>query len=935
MARAMGREVDLAWNHNDVALAMHRMNHPGAFHLREDAFAVDPIALIRGSGKKWGAGWFSPSCTNHSKAKGGKPKDRRDRCLSIVMLKWAKAGCRVMYMENVEEIMDWGPLVRRRVKGRVEYHPDKKQKGRSWKAMLDILQGGVPDDHPDLDEFVNLLEGAVTREEMVRGFGYHVEFRKRRAADSGAPTTRTRLFMVCRNDGQPIVWPEQHFFPAEEAERLGKPSWRPVASCLDWSIPCPSIFLRGKAAKAAKCKRPLVVNTERRCARGVDKFVLKAARPFLVNLTHGGRLEDIDQPAKTVTGARRGEKAVVMPVVAAPFITEHANGSNQRLNPADRPLGTICAQPDGGHFAVASSVMVNTTGHPGAGLGSPTPTITTGGHQYLMGAALVPVGYGERDGQAPRCMDANKPLSTVVAAANHHALAVPVMVKLRGKNTGSPADEPLRTVSAGGQHHAAMQLHLAAGMLSRDFGQSVGGALDQPAPTVMGSGLGKTKLVQAEVVQGCFMAQHNGGGYTTDGRRCDMPLSAVTTTGSQQGLIAASAVCYYGTEQHGQPVDSPARTTRAKDCLALVTSNLAELLTPEQLAGARRVAKFLRRHGVEFEGEFAMVGPYVIVDIGMRMLTPSELFAAQGFPNWGWMCYGTACRTTIAQKEHASFVQNCFNQTVERAQAECARPAAGLAPTRSDFRELDGLHDSELSNPDCAASVESPLPLVSTATEAGFSKHVDVHVHIDLGRNILELRSARKYLSGVSAAVESERYPLPTEIAGSVRCIVQALQCEETKPRHGKVELKKNNCDSTSQLSGGSCAGECGSETLQRVDVAVSDISLSVEVKNGRSIISEDGRNSQSYGSLLETLFCFVASAMASSTLNAIKEANSFGVSVEISERYIIDRGLFYINGRPVVKKLSKTAQVRMVGNSVSPMQAEDLFRANSPELCA
>jgi DNA (cytosine-5)-methyltransferase 1 len=56
-------------------------------------------------------------------------------------------------------------------------------------------------------------------------------------------------------------------------------------------------------------------------------------------------------------------------------------------------------------------------------------------------------------------------------------------------------------------------------------------------------------------------------------------------------------------------------------------------MTEKHVAGARRVAAFLREHGVKFEGEFAMVGDFVIFDIGMRMLTPRELFRAQGFPD--------------------------------------------------------------------------------------------------------------------------------------------------------------------------------------------------------------------------------------------------------------------------------------------------------------
>ena len=90
---------------------------------------------------------------------------------------------------------------------------------------------------------------------------------------------------------------------------------------------------------------------------------------------------------------------------------------------------------------------------------------------------------------------------------------------------------------------------------------------------------------------------------------------------------------YYGSGDDGVGVAGPSRTVTTRDRFGLAqTSGLIPPLTPEMETGARRVAAFLREYAIEFAGEFATVGEFVIVDIGMRMLAPRELYRAQGFP---------------------------------------------------------------------------------------------------------------------------------------------------------------------------------------------------------------------------------------------------------------------------------------------------------------
>ncbi len=765
----LGRHVDHALNHAWDALGMHRINHAQTVHHCEDVFEVDPATMTEG--RKVGFGWFSPDCKHFSKAKGGKPLSKKIRGLAFVILRWAKIRTRVIHMENVEEIKTWGPLLLHHPEHPADCNcnkpcgkADPAHKGRTWRSFRQALGGGVAADNPDIPEILEVLGTSVTREELMRGFGYESETRELRACDYGAPTIRKRLFMIARCDGRPIVWPAPtHGAPGKLTSPSGqklKP-WRTIAECIDWHVPCHSIFLNKDQAKKARCRRPLAGSTLRRIATGIDRYVLKAKKPFLVSLTHQGgeRVESVDEPGKTITGAHRGEKAVVVPemvgegekvgkweseqvapetspflmqsghtrsnsemvkgadepmrtqatqsehalvapvlskfhgdrkqdgkhdgaernhpvsdpiktqdtsnrfglveATVAPFLTEHANASNQRNCPADKPMPTQCAEVKGGHFAmvapvlahtahgetdkngkkrgkgahpvtepgqstlaspdlalISANLMINTTDHTGGPADKPCPTIVASGHHHLVTGVLVGAGGPTYSGK-PRSVD--QPGGTQTTES-HTNLAAAHMVKLRGDNVGHAADEPGHTASAGGQHHGVV-----AASLVREFGASVGQAVDGPAPTVMPGGQGKTVLSAA------YLAQHNAGFNTTPGHEATEPLSSITQTGSQQNVVAASIAAYYGNDAEGQAVTEPGRTVTTKERFGLVESQLA-MMTPDQIEGARRVAAFLRLYGVVFEGEFATVQGYVIVDIGMRMLLPRELFRAQGFP---------------------------------------------------------------------------------------------------------------------------------------------------------------------------------------------------------------------------------------------------------------------------------------------------------------
>lgn len=322
---ALQRYVDVAVNHDPEAIAMHQANHPGALHFVSDVFEVEPATAT--AGRPVGLLWASPDCKHFSKAKGSKPVSKKIRALAWVVVKWASTvRPRVIMLENVEEFVTWGPVLD-------NGQPCKDRKGTTFQRWVTQL----------------------------RNLGYAVEHRELRACDYGAPTIRKRLFLIARRDGLPIVWPEPtHGKPGSPDVVAGRlKPWRSAAECIDWSVPCPSIFGRD---------RPLAENTLGRIAKGLRRYVLDAAEPFIV-----------PRPAN--------DNAQV-----APFLTEHANASNQRVFAAEEPLRTQVAQVKGGHFALVAAFLEQAnTGMVGHDARSPLSTIVgKGANQRLVEVQLAP-----------------------------------------------------------------------------------------------------------------------------------------------------------------------------------------------------------------------------------------------------------------------------------------------------------------------------------------------------------------------------------------------------------------------------------------------------------------------------------------------------------------------------------------------------------------
>jgi DNA (cytosine-5)-methyltransferase 1 len=583
----LGRAVNVAKNHSPQAISMHTVNHPGAVHYTTDVFEGDPDTECGGKA----VGWFhmSPDCTHHSQAAGGQPRKREIRNLSWIGLKWAgKKKPRVISLENVKQILQWGPLIAKRCKstGRVmklggaiaepgevvPVHqqflvPDPKRRGQTWAVFVAELQR----------------------------LGYAVEWRVIKACDFGAPTSRERLFMIARCDGQPIVWPEPTHAknPAK-----GQKKWRTAAECIDWTIPSKSIFDRAK---------PLAPATLRRIAKGMKKFVIDAADPFIVPIanwsgesvqsahdplrtvtswprggsfamaspiiapaTHHGsdRVNDPHAPLPTVTCANRGELTMISPVLVG------AGGSVYAGNPvaADKPLGTLMTR---GHRALAAAHLVKFRfSDEGKALDEPLPTITSGGNYqrpagaaHAMGISTVFMAQMNGGFNTTDAKSIDDPMTTVTNTGSQQQLVTATLVTNTTGHAPSSLNGPVPTVTTG-QHHA-----LVTAFMERQFGASVGQGVDEPAPTITAGGGGKSSLVELQ-------------------------LSPEVEAGALR--VAAFLISYYGTENMSA-ADTPAPTITTKDRLGLVT--------------------------VTIKGT-----PYVIVDICLRMLQPAELYKAQGFP---------------------------------------------------------------------------------------------------------------------------------------------------------------------------------------------------------------------------------------------------------------------------------------------------------------
>lgn len=388
---ALGRPVDIAINHDPDAIEMHRRNHPYTRHYCENVWDIDPSELS--GGKPIGLVWLSPDCKHFSKAKGGKPVEKKIRGLAWIALKWASLPNkpRVIILENVEEFQTWCRIDPETSK------PDFRFKGETFKS------------------FVNAL----------RHCGYEVKWRELKACDYGAPTSRKRFFLVARCDGKPIVFPI-----ATHGKAKGLKSYRTAAECIDWSLPIKSIFDREK---------PLADATMRRIARGIDKFVLKNAKPFIMQMNFDNAPQDIDKPLSTITTI--GHHYIVEPQLA--YLNQRYGGDSRNGASLDNPMPTVTATAHSQLVSLFMSKYFSGEQQSGNSIDEPLSTVTTIDHNALVAVNFIAQQYGTSTGQ---CVDT--PLGTVTQVSKA-SLVSAFLVKYYGGESimGQSVNEPLHTIT--------------------------------------------------------------------------------------------------------------------------------------------------------------------------------------------------------------------------------------------------------------------------------------------------------------------------------------------------------------------------------------------------------------------------------------------------------------------------------------------------------
>ena len=414
----------IAINHWRVAVETMRANHPAVDTKQMSIEEAIPEELV--PGREVDLLWASPSCTHHSRAKGGKPRSNQLRAQPSLILQWLDdLYVRRIIVENVPEFVDWGPLTK-------DGKPIERLKGSCFRAWI----------------------------EEIRARNYTVEWRVVNCADYGDATSRRRFFLKAVRKGcGKIRWPEPTHEENPQPGLFGtlKP-WRGVRECLDLSDTGRSIFNR---------KKPLAKNTLRRIAVGLRKFcgldfqmdmlgagendetrVLPTTKPlrtqhtanrtaivrtFVVKLRGGQDVDSVDAPISAIatSGAHH--------MICQPLVLDHCKNGEAR--PTDEPLG---AQTTHDRFSMVTPYLITEqTNNAPRGIDKPLRAQTTVRKDYL----CTPLILGQQGGAACRPID--EPCPTV-ATAGSIRMITPLVLGRDACAQCRPATKPMPTLTCGG-----------------------------------------------------------------------------------------------------------------------------------------------------------------------------------------------------------------------------------------------------------------------------------------------------------------------------------------------------------------------------------------------------------------------------------------------------------------------------------------------------
>lgn len=485
----------LAINHWRVAVDTMRANHPAVDTKRMSIEEAVPADLVPGGRVDFL--WASPSCTHHSRAKGGKPRSNQLRAQPELILTWLdQLFVRRLIVENVPEFVEWGPLS-------ADGRPIQSKKGDCFKAWINSIEKR----------------------------NYIVDYRILNCANYGDATTRRRFFLqaVRRGCGK-IVWPDPEYCEHPEPTLFGPTmkKWRGIRECLDLSDTGTSIFNRDRPL-AKNTLRRVFVGLRRYCGidfqmdflgtDGPDESRLRSVdeplatqpaggnrtavvRSFLVRLNRHGDAEPLDKPLSVITAGgqhhalasafivrnNRGcfaedidkplssqQAHTVHHAVCQPIVVDHFKNGEAR--PADAPVG---AQTSHDRFSVVRAFLMNNNNNNVARpLDKPMHAQTTGNHAALVQAFTVT----EQAGNAPRSID--KPIRAQTAVRKDYVVRPLVL----GQQSGAeciPADKPSPTIATKGAIRLVEPFPVAVVDMSRPSGHDSGhiNSADEPIRTI-------------------------------------------------------------------------------------------------------------------------------------------------------------------------------------------------------------------------------------------------------------------------------------------------------------------------------------------------------------------------------------------------------------------------------------------------------------------
>ena len=443
---------------------------------------------------------------------------------------------------------------------------------------------------------VKKLAGTTFRKfiDQLTELGYTVEYRELIAADYGAPTSRKRFYLVARCDGKPIVWPEPTH---SKTGADGLPKWRSAAEIIDWSLPCPSVF----ATKAEimdryglKAVRPLAKNTMRRIIRGVDKFTLRSGKPFIVPTGYGERkgqaprVHDIDAPVPTIVGT--GKENLCRPLLAPVTVT---NTSNSVGGTVGAPVHTVTTA---GNQMLVTPFLAECN-HSGGGhiapVGDAHKTITAKHTGGIVAPSLIQ--YHTEQTESVRASGLGTPINTV-DASNRYGLTCANLVEYYTGGRPLDVQDPLHTVTSH-DREAVVAAHIA-----KYYGGVVGEKVGEPLPTVT--------AIDHNAVCAAHVVKFKGDNVGTPPSE---PLQTVTASAGKERACSGGtfAVC----KAYLTKIRSGDDLGHWPEIRALLNEFCGYTLADDEVL-------LLEINGVL----------YYIADIGLRMLSPRELYNAMGFP---------------------------------------------------------------------------------------------------------------------------------------------------------------------------------------------------------------------------------------------------------------------------------------------------------------